>query len=378
MIGKTMIGENEYRELSLYKSYHSYKERFSIDGDLLIGITYAKITKADIYIVFKKNDFVKEFSKTLDALYGIPITDTIHYDRLAGTSFENGGVISRLIFVFPIFRRREVIQKNLFTVRLRRMGFDKIIYLGLDQLRAITNMTHKWVDAGRREYYLDHLDEIIAFASLLNDENSSQVLYEYIKAYITNGIYCGDEIETNNKYWYGLDKEDLYRHLDDESWVNCGAYVGDTIFSYLSNGFSYKKILAFEGSKENFKKLVNNIADLGKKTDISKIKLYNSFIDYSGNHMKVLKEEKCTLLNADIEGYELELLKSMTEIIKRDRPVIAVCLYHKKEDVVEIPQYLYSIVDNYTYKLRKYTSWIHDTKRCYELVLYAIPKERNV
>lgn len=106
MTGKTMIGENEYRELSLYKSYHSYKERFSIDGDLLIGITYAKITKADIYIVFKKNDFVKEFSKTLDALYGIPITDTIHYDRLAGTSFKNGGGNFKTDICFSNFQKK--------------------------------------------------------------------------------------------------------------------------------------------------------------------------------------------------------------------------------------------------------------------------------
>ena len=71
------------------------------------------------------------------------------------------------------------------------------------------------------------------------------------------------------------------------------------------------------------------------------------------------------------------MLRQMKNIIQRDRPVLAICLYHKKEDIVEIPKYINFIVKNYKLKLRKYTPWVGNCNGCHELVLYAIPEERG-
>jgi len=45
-------------------------------------------------------------------------------------------------------------------------------------------------------------------------------------------------------------------------------------------------------------------------------------------------DERITLINADIEGFEMDMLKELEKIIKRDRPVLAISVYHKKEDVL--------------------------------------------
>ena len=47
-------------------------------------------------------------------------------------------------------------------------------------------------------------------------------------------------------------------------------------------------------------------------------------------------DERITLINADIEGFEMDMLKELEKIIKRDRPVLAISVYLKKEDVLTI------------------------------------------
>ena len=82
------------------------------------------------------------------------------------------------------------------------------------------------------------------------------------------------------------------------------------------------------------------------------------------------------MINADIEGGELALLKSMKGLISSARPVLAICAYHKAEDLVTLPRYIRESVNNYCFVLRKYESNVENVRRTAELVLYAIPEER--
>ena len=91
----------------------------------------------------------------------------------------------------------------------------------------------------------------------------------------------------------------------------------------------------------------------------------------------LFRSDKCTLLNADIEGAELPLLHAMEKIIRADRPVIAVCLYHYKEDLLTVPQFLQSICVNYIWYMRKYTPYVGSLKKAHELLFYAVPVERS-
>ena len=68
----------------------------------------------------------------------------------------------------------------------------------------------------------------------------------------------------------------------------------------------------------------------------------------------------------DIEGAELEALKGAEETIKRYRPKLAICVYHKPEDIVEIPKYILNINPDYKLYLRHYSDNAGET------VLYAI------
>lgn len=76
-------------------------------------------------------------------------------------------------------------------------------------------------------------------------------------------------------------------------------------------------------------------------------------------------KEKVTLIKMDVEGSELESLKGARKTILRNKPKLAICVYHKPEDIVEIPSYLLSLIPEYKLWLRHYAS------NEWETVLYA-------
>ena len=68
----------------------------------------------------------------------------------------------------------------------------------------------------------------------------------------------------------------------------------------------------------------------------------------------------------DIEGAEREAIIGARNIIKSQKPKMAVSIYHKKEDIWELPKLLIEINPEYKFYLRHYSF------RDAETVLYAI------
>ena len=49
----------------------------------------------------------------------------------------------------------------------------------------------------------------------------------------------------------------------------------------------------------------------------------------------------------DIEGSEMKALKGAEKLIRERKPNLAICVYHKPNDIVDIPLYLKSLVPEY-------------------------------
>ena len=75
--------------------------------------------------------------------------------------------------------------------------------------------------------------------------------------------------------------------------------------------------------------------------------------------------DKVTLIKMDVEGSELKALEGAINVIKRDKPRLAICVYHKPEDLYEIPQWIKSVIPEYKLYLRQHE------RSDYETVLYA-------
>ena len=166
-------------------------------------------------------------------------------------------------------------------------------------------------------------------------------------------------------------------------FVDGGGYNGDTAEEFIRQCPAYRSVYVFEPSRELF----NASADrLGAKRDV---RIFNhglsdkmvqchledaglpgGRVGVSGEKISLLPLdtldiEQPTFIKLDIEGCEKEAIRGAGGHIRRGKPFLAVAVYHKPEDIWEIPRLL-SGMQNYKFYLRHYTQFYHET------VLYAV------
>ena len=229
---------------------------------------------------------------------------------------------------------------------------------------------------------------------ILEDERSKDIMLTLIKNWFDFDVdeIGYEEIFTNDQYY----PAGIIKLSDNESFVDVGAYNGDTVFDFLKRtNNNFDSIFAFELDNKNFKEMELSVDKL--ETNLKrKIKLYNlglldeeknvyyetggsgmqsTFINVintasdSGKTVRlydVLKNEKVTFIKMDIEGSEPKALLGAEEIIIKQKPKLAICVYHKPEHLWEIPLYLKKIVPEYKIFFR------HHTPLEYETVCYAV------
>ncbi len=158
--------------------------------------------------------------------------------------------------------------------------------------------------------------------------------------------------------------------------INCGAATGDTILHGVHKGIDFKKIMAVEVSDSSIEKLreLRKILETYTDYDMNIIQTYLAEDENSID--KVFENDEIALINMDVEGAELDILKSAKNTIAKKKPVLAVCAYHKPEDLIEIPEYIKSISSDYHFFLRKYKGYSPDAVN--EYVYYAVPTDKLV
>lgn len=81
----------------------------------------------------------------------------------------------------------------------------------------------------------------------------------------------------------------------------------------------------------------------------------------------VCNDRDITFIKMDIEGSERQALLGSRKTIERCKPKLAISIYHKSEDIWELPDLILQMNRDYTFYLRHYSLASEDT------VLYAIP-----
>ena len=179
---------------------------------------------------------------------------------------------------------------------------------------------------------------------------------------------------------------DIFTFDENEVFVDGGGFDGDTVEQFIKyTGGSYKHIYSFEPDYDNY------CAFLNRKFD-DKVTIYNSglyrettrlgFSGKKGGSSKVeadgdevisvcrfdeidIGDNAVTFVKMDIEGSEMDALEGMKETIKKYKPKLAICIYHKFEDLWEIPLFIKELVPEYRLYIRNYTVFLD------EIVLYA-------
>lgn len=236
-------------------------------------------------------------------------------------------------------------------------------------------------------------DNIARIKRSLYDDLSSQSFDAFIEMKVYGNSEIAKQCLENSQYFFESAPWELGK---DEIFFDCGAYDGDSAKSFIDVcGGNYTGIIAFEPDSVNYLKLMEyfdglnhkNIIALeygvGSKKDDVKfdedgssrsrvIDIENGVLIHIDTIDNIVSEYDLapTIIKMDIEGMEVEALKGAMETIKKYRPILMVCAYHKKNDLFEIFDLVNSMVDDYCWYFRCHRPMT------IEAVYYIVPKER--
>jgi len=222
--------------------------------------------------------------------------------------------------------------------------------------------------------------------NLLEDEKSREVFTKVINFKISFDFEFMDGFVNDHDGQY-FDKS-IVPTCRDIVFVDGGGYVGDTASRVIQNYPDFKKIYLIEPIAENLRIAKRDLAEydnieylhvgLSNKQTTLYFNEEKSFSSIYGNGTQSVEvdkldnliDEKVDFIKLDIEGAEQDAIDGMSKIIKRDKPILAICIYHKAEDWYKIPQKVLAIHSEYKIYLRHYMEGI------FESVLYFVPKTR--
>lgn len=185
-------------------------------------------------------------------------------------------------------------------------------------------------------------------------------------------------------------------------FIDCGAYIGDTALWALRKG---ARVISLEPTPKTFETLKQNIelnhysvqdchmlgvSDQNMVTQFvvpngsedsafvlhGEQTKYGTFLLNQHNNTQIdvtcvrlddwLTEHQVqpTFIKMDIEGAELDALHGAEQTIKTLKPKLAICLYHRNEDMWQIPLYIHKLVPDYQLFCR-------ENNHGFEFVMYA-------
>ncbi len=219
------------------------------------------------------------------------------------------------------------------------------------------------------DYCVRHASELETVYSMLADSLSKKVFASIINFKISGDIkYLEDITSTKIEIYRDIIKPNLNEH-----YVDLGAYNGDTIKELLEiTRDKYVSIYAMEPDRKNFKKLAKYV------NEKEHIYAYNNaawcidtqlpFASKSGRQSSlanmgtkmidarsvdsILEGREATLIKMDVEGAEREALWGACRTISKYNPRLMVALYHRNEDIFELPLLVHKLNPKYKLYIR--------------------------
>ena len=188
---------------------------------------------------------------------------------------------------------------------------------------------------------------------------------------------------------------DLIQLSDSDRFLDCGATCGEMTQDLIrKRGDRFKLFCALEADNISFPKLEayrDSLPDAVR----TKLRLYNCAVGakrevvhfahsgQTGSRIsleglpvdcvpidELFSEIPLTFIKMDIEGAEFDALRGAQKVIQRDRPILAICVYHTQNDIWRIPLLVREMIPEYKLYLRAYEG------DGFQTVMYAVPPER--
>ena len=286
-------------------------------------------------------------------------------------------------------------------VRLYENGFKDIYHMRCLASGFLTREIFDKKTTGLEMYDINEINHsfttpeisrIVTLYGLLNDEKSRRVFKAALKFKLTEDYTYLLEVKDDVKKQYF---DEVAKFSDEEVFVDCGGYTGDTIEAFLKAvDNKFKHIYSFEPDERNFKILSKFVSKLPQeiKEKITPIKAgvhhENATFYMQGEGLGAtlsaeISEQKIdvaaisdainhipTFIKMDVQTFETyALLGAMDDIISH-KPKLAICIYHKFSDLWDIPLLLKLWIPDCKLFMRHYECTQEET------VIYALPEAK--
>lgn len=362
---------------------------FEENVQLLGGFPTQKISKTKPLFLFGSGEFGKAVAKILKA------------NSYTIKGFINTSPKEKVINEIPVFSLEEASQKDLSLPILvcifnrdmpldsientvREKGFKEVfmpwnIY---DEIGEELGWKY-WLSS--RDFLLNHVEQIESTYELFSDDVSKKTLIDIINYRLgLNTKYASFKHE-DRQYFNALTL-DRFTSGKTCSYIDCGAYNGDTLIE--ANQFlKLENAYLFEPDKENYNQLIANVNKAKLKpicfplavSDCYQILSFNSngeggtIAEQGSVHIAasalddIFSNTKIDFIKYDVEGAEIQALQGSKNLIASSRPVLVISLYHRPQDLWEIPALLNKLCHHYKFYLRQHFY------NSFDSVLYAIP-----
>lgn len=276
--------------------------------------------------------------------------------------------------------------------RLKKKGYENWVYIDPTYSYLYDDT---YVDRTYKQVISDR-DKIEDVYNLLSDDKSRAIYDVVVNQRISHCVPV-QKFSTffDHNQYFG---NDIVSSICG-CYVDCGAYTGDTLKRFLNQIESHKySYHAFEAERSNSNQIEmycrkNNIpnvtthclaawnedAKLCFEQDGSEEKVGGTVMSSVGesallvyaNSIDNVVCEKIDMIGMDIEGAERQAILGAKTHIENDYPILAISVYHRLEDLWEIPLEILQIRADYDIFFRQHRWNIDDT------VCYAIPKTRK-
>lgn len=346
------------------------------------------ISKKDVFI-YGAGCFGRELQKVLRQ-HGVFIKGFI--DRNAGNISAEGVPV---FYPSQVDNKREirviigiVLDKQSLCslkISLHDMGYEDVI----DGQSIRAHYVYALYASGEEEpkkYFTDRLPDIEKAYSLMEDDESRMTYSCNLRAHILREYQDCRQVDFGIQYFV----QDIPFQKGYSRFIDCGAYIGDTLQMLCEHNLTVKMAAAFEPNSKNFSRLANVYhSELKGKIDqayffpcgVSDAAMLKRFDEAGGSSSltdtgnvfvqcvaldEALPDFAPTFIKMDIEGAEYSALLGAKKMIGGYKPDLAICVYHIIDDFFRIPLLLDSWNLGYKFYLRGHSSC------CMENVLYAV------
>jgi FkbM family methyltransferase len=252
--------------------------------------------------------------------------------------------------------------------------------IGLNDVVSMAEAVHRF----KMYHVFDQIDSKAAAALDIWDDDASRDTYRALVRFRATLDLSRLPPPVPGTYF----TDSIVKPRDLRAFADCGAFCGDTYKEFRHKvGDAYDHYYGFEPDPQIYELLDKAVSGdpkavlfkygVGEKawqahfhalsTGVSNISETGSLLIQIDSLDNLLANRPVTMIKMDIEGHEMFALAGAAELVRRQRPLLAISCYHQLEHFWQVPLWIRGLDLGYRLRL------LHHGSSYAESICYGIP-----